>query len=267
MKRINIISLTFLLSMAMVLSSIIPVANAVPNYWVSGSLNTVSVNVTSSWKKIDNYLTFSKELGTSSVIEVVLASRATGGTFSGTNGVEFEVTIDDTAATIANLGAITTTNTIDFITINAIFTNLPAGSHTVSVWARAAPSGSSTGVVLDPGGWGGKIIVKEVSSSPTSPPSVLSVVLITPVNGMITVFPPASITLSASVTSGGNPVPGATVSFYVDGNLIGSTTSDINGSASNIWSSPPLGIHNWYVTASKSGYTSVTSSTWAFTIA
>jgi len=135
-------------------------AAGISKYWISGSLNTVSRDVTTTWTKLDNFLTFTKELGTS-VIEVLLASRATGGTFSGAFGVLFEVRINDQATTMANRGAITTTGTIDFITINAVYTNLPAGTYTVSVWAQAAPSGSSSGVLLDPGGWSGRIIVTE----------------------------------------------------------------------------------------------------------
>ena len=33
-----------------------------------------------------------------------------------------------------------------------VFENLPAGDHTVSIWARAS-SGSATGVLFDPGCW------------------------------------------------------------------------------------------------------------------
>lgn len=33
-----------------------------------------------------------------------------------------------------------------------VFENLPAGDHTVSIWARAN-SGSATGVLFDPGCW------------------------------------------------------------------------------------------------------------------
>lgn len=129
-------------------------------YFTSGALNTRSLDATSTFQKIDDFLTFNKaDVG--SRIEVTLNALVLGGNFSGTNGVQFQVRIDGNPPTQGNLGAITTTNTREFLSIFAVFEGLPAGSHTVSVWARSAPAGTSNGVTLDAGGWGGRIIVKE----------------------------------------------------------------------------------------------------------
>jgi hypothetical protein len=49
---------------------------------------------------------------------------------------------------------------IEFVSTHNIFTGYAAGTHTVSVYART-PSGTSTGVGLDPGNWNGRITVKE----------------------------------------------------------------------------------------------------------
>lgn len=103
--------------------------------------------------------TFTK-LHDDSKIEVYLNSRATGGSFNGNLGVRFAIRVDGNDASIRNWGAITSTNTIDFLSIMAVFENLPAGTHTVSIWAQT-PSGSTTGVSMDPGNWGGGMIVKE----------------------------------------------------------------------------------------------------------
>lgn len=130
-------------------------------YHTSGSLNTTSLNATSSYSQIDEFGTFNKE-SVGSRIEITMDSRARSGTFGGgANGVQFQIRIDGNPPTQGNVGAITTSDTIDFLSIFSVFEGLAPGSHTVSVWAKAAPAGTSTGVLLDPGGWGGRIIVKE----------------------------------------------------------------------------------------------------------
>jgi len=64
------------------------------------------------------------------------------------------------ATNMANEAAINSTSLVEFIGIFAVFQGLAAGNHTVSVWVRTN-SGTSTGVLLDPGGYGGRIIAKE----------------------------------------------------------------------------------------------------------
>ena len=137
-------------------------ANRESNYTRFLSLAYQSVNVNTTWTELSTTSTahtFTK-LHDDSKIEVYLNSRATGGSFNGNLGVRFAIRVDGNDATIRNWGAITTTNTIDFISIMAVFENLPAGNHTVSIWAQT-PSGSTTGVLMDPGNWGGGMIVKE----------------------------------------------------------------------------------------------------------
>ena len=65
------------------------------------------------------------------------------------------------------------------------------------------------------------------------------------------------------VTSGGSSVQGATVKFYIDASVLGSSTSGSSGSAS-IPFYPSAGSHHWYVVVEKSGYDSVTSSERSF---
>ncbi len=108
---------------------------------------------------------FTKNLADSD-IEVFVHSRFSSGTFSGTNGVLFTVRVDDEVLpTVATTGAMTTSDTIDFLSLYAVFKSLPAGLHTVSLWGQAVPFGSSTGVLVDSGGFGGSIIVKEHGKS------------------------------------------------------------------------------------------------------
>jgi hypothetical protein len=56
--------------------------------------------------------------------------------------------------------AITSTGTIDFISIFDVFDGLEIGNHDVQVYVRTN-AGTSSDVLLDPGGWGGKLIAKE----------------------------------------------------------------------------------------------------------
>ena len=128
-------------------------------YTQSSSLNISLKNVGTSFVSLGNFVTFTKQAASSNV-EVMLNSRVRGGIFAGASGVLFQVRIDGATANYDNEAAITASNTSDFVSINAIFTGLSAGTHTVSIWARTG-SGTSNGVFLDPGGWGGRIIVKE----------------------------------------------------------------------------------------------------------
>jgi hypothetical protein len=125
-----------------------------------GGLNSGGVDATTSYQKIFDFVTFTKA-SDASTVEVTMNTRAFSGTFGGgAVGVIYQLRIDDVPTVFGNEAAITTSNTIAFVSAFAVFEGLAAGSHTVSVWAQAA-SGTSTGVFLDPGGFGGKIIVKE----------------------------------------------------------------------------------------------------------
>jgi hypothetical protein len=132
-----------------------------PNYFVRTGLNTTSLNATSTFQKVGgDFLTFAKT-GDSSSVEVVLHSRALAGTFAGAFGVFFQIRIDGLQPNVETQAALTTSGANEFISITAVFTGLAPGNHTVSVWARTN-AGTSTGVLLDPGGWNGGIIAKEV---------------------------------------------------------------------------------------------------------
>ena len=136
----------------------------VANYIEFGSLNNGSVDVGSTWTKLHTTSTshsFTKSQG-DTTIEVHVNSRFETGTFgSGTFGIVFQIRVDDDILPdFGNNGSIRTPDTTEFQSIYAVFQGLAAGPHTVSLWALA-PVGSSTGVGVDPGGWGGTIIVKE----------------------------------------------------------------------------------------------------------
>ena len=142
-------------------------AAAFSQYTQFGNLNNDSVNVTTTAVKLNTTSgthTFTK-VDNSTKIEVYVNSRFRTGAFSGgASGIQFRVRVDDTVTpNFDNLGSILQSSTDEFLSLLAVFEGLSAGSHTVSIWAQAAPAGSATSVVADPGGWGGKIIVKETS--------------------------------------------------------------------------------------------------------
>jgi len=158
MKRINqllaVITTILLLHVAVYSQS---------RYMQFGNLNNASVNVTSTWTKLNTTSgvhSFTKSTG-STKIEVYVNSRFSVGTFSGASGVRFQIRIDNNPPAIGNDGSILRSNTSEFLSIFAVFQNLPAGSHTVSIWARTGSAGSASSIGLDPGGWGGMMIVKE----------------------------------------------------------------------------------------------------------
>ncbi len=128
-------------------------------YIESSSLNNSSVEVSTTWTKMDDFIIFTKARNDTK-IEVVLNSRILGGSFAGATGIRFQIEIDGSPASVASDASIAATNTRDFVSMTAIFEGLAAGNHVVSVWARTN-LGTSSGVLLDPGGWGGRLIVKE----------------------------------------------------------------------------------------------------------
>ena len=129
-------------------------------YTEFGNLNSNSSNHSTNWESTNCSFTFNKQY-TDSKVEIHFNSRIYSGQFASTNGILFEIRVDGNSPDFDNHGSIRTTATNEFISIFAVFDSLPLGQHTVDLYAKTAPSGSSFGVTIDPGGWGGKIIVKE----------------------------------------------------------------------------------------------------------
>ena len=124
-------------------------------------LNTTSGNATDAWGKLDDYGTFTK-LRADTKIEVMLISRMRAGVFGGgAQGIRFQVRVDDAEGSLDVPAAITVSNAVQFVYAFAVFEQLPAGSHQVSIWAQS-PDGTSTNYNADPGGWGGSIVVREI---------------------------------------------------------------------------------------------------------
>ncbi|MCF7806021.1 MAG: hypothetical protein K9N46_15660 [Candidatus Marinimicrobia bacterium] len=132
-------------------------------YFQFGGLNQAAVDVDTDWTKLvttaDSH-SFTKD-GSTTNIEVTVNSQFRIGTLNAA-GVQFQVRIDDTTTPdYGNFGVVKIDSTGKSQSLFAVFQNLAPGTHTVSLWARTGPSGTAESVSVDPGGWGGKIIVKE----------------------------------------------------------------------------------------------------------
>lgn len=124
------------------------------------NLNNSSVNPTTTWQTVGPVLTINK-VHANSVIEVNVNTSATVSSFGTATAVQFEIRVNGVSSTIDSKAIIRNgLNNHDMIAMMAVFENLPAGSHTVQVYVRSV-GGSSTGVLLDSGGFGGAIITKE----------------------------------------------------------------------------------------------------------
>lgn len=139
-------------------------AAAQSNYFQFGNLNQGSVNLTTTWRRLNTTATshtFTIAAPDSVTVEVHVNSRFSVGSFSSNaNGVMFQVRIDDRIfPTVDNHGSLLTANSSAFLSIYAVFLRIPPGTHRVSIWGRTA-LGAASSARVDPAGWGGRIIVK-----------------------------------------------------------------------------------------------------------
>ena len=131
------------------------------NHTMSSSLNISSVTANSSYQKIADVLTFTKQRS-GSTIEVILNSRlSVGGFAGGASGVHFQLRVDNAVGTLSQTAAVTSSSTHQFSSMLAVFEGLAAGNHTVSVWTRTN-AGTASSVLLDSGGWGGRVFSREI---------------------------------------------------------------------------------------------------------
>ncbi len=134
-------------------------------YTFSGSLNSGSANPGRLFPvSVGPIVNFTKdELGTK--IQVSYDGRALGGALSGSaTGVRFVLRVDSTVSPVFVPGSVNSTNTTLHISSASWFDSLPVGNHTAQMYVQTlggTGAKSSSGVLLDPGGWGAKIIIKE----------------------------------------------------------------------------------------------------------
>lgn len=135
---------------------------SVPYAMYSGSGTRVSAfqpagcqflnSVTSTMTKIDDMGTFTKH-DDNTLVELTVQTVLNVATFGTATGVVFELRIDNTATTFGVSSILLRDpGTMTPVTLVGIFNNLPAGVHTVSLWARGAGgTGTATNASWDSG--------------------------------------------------------------------------------------------------------------------
>ncbi len=114
--------------------------------------------------KISNVGSFTVE-NAASLIEVTHQGRLVINSATG-NGVFFELRVDDaTGMTIgvnqpSGIALVRSSEALQYVpsTFSGYWTGLTAGSHTVSIWARAS-SNEGNNAIIDPGGWPSNIVI------------------------------------------------------------------------------------------------------------
>ncbi len=77
-------------------------------------------------------------------------------------GVRFQIRIDNKMPNYDSQGTLKPINLQNEISAKSVYIGLTGGGYTAQMYAQASNKGSSAkGIVLDPGGWGEKILVTE----------------------------------------------------------------------------------------------------------
>jgi hypothetical protein len=134
--------------------------NFIMNYSQSGGLNNSSFNLTANMQPIGPVFNVQK-LRPGTPLELELAGTVSATALSGSNGIRFELRANGLAPNFKIQGSLKTGDLSDSIVMKSVYTNLNPGTYHIQVYAQAAPSGTATGVILDPGGWGEAIIATE----------------------------------------------------------------------------------------------------------
>ncbi len=119
-------------------------------------------SASNTYVKLANLATFTK-LSSTSVVELLYEGRVSAATIPTGTGVVFQLRIDDNSAPTGGRATyIAQAEAGQRIPahMTGIFPSLGTGSHTVSMWVRAA-GGSATTITIDPGGWSAQLIIKE----------------------------------------------------------------------------------------------------------
>ncbi|HMQ32469.1 MAG TPA: hypothetical protein PKD53_17185 [Chloroflexaceae bacterium] len=121
--------------------------------------------ITPTYARLANLATFTVQ-SPDSTVELTFNGRIFVGSFASGTGAVFELRVDDAASTVgrarANLRAAQAGGGGVQTSITGLFTGLPAGEHTASMWVRTSAGGAGTQAMVDPGCWSTDVlIVKE----------------------------------------------------------------------------------------------------------
>ena len=113
-------------------------------------------DIGTGYAKVTDIDTFTA-LSSESLVEITVNTRLYAATMTG-NAVRFEVRVDDAASPLGRSRALlrsieTGTGGVP-VSMTAVFDNLDAGEHTLSLYAQATNFGTATDVGVDPGCFG-----------------------------------------------------------------------------------------------------------------
>jgi hypothetical protein len=129
-------------------------------------VNCISLaSVTPSYAKLADLANFTVA-SADSTVELTFNGRIFVGSFASGTGAVFELRVNDAPSTVgrarANLRAAEAGAGGRPTSFTGVFTGLPAGEHTASIWVRTSPGGSASQAMVDPGCWSTDVlIVKE----------------------------------------------------------------------------------------------------------
>ena len=135
-------------------------AATAPTYTQSGSLNDKSYNLGATMQPIGPSFQVTKTRS-GTALELELAGTVSASSITGANGIRLEVRVNGLIPNFKIQGSLKAGHLSDSIYTKSVYTALTVGTYTGQVYAQAAPSGTATGVVLDPGGWGEVILATE----------------------------------------------------------------------------------------------------------
>lgn len=126
-----------------------------------GGLNNLGFTVSTTTVAVGPSMSFTKVYDATD-LEVNMISRIDPGTFSSVGYIIFEIYVDGLIGTASTQHVMFTSGQVEYVNLKAFFSGqLSAGTHTVRIVA-ITNSGTSTGVTLDPGGFNGRVLVKEL---------------------------------------------------------------------------------------------------------
>jgi len=131
-----------------------------PSYTQSSSLNDKRYNLDATMRPIGPSFQVKKvRKGTS--LELELAGTISASSVTGANGIRLEIRVNGLNPDYKIQGSLKAGHLSDSIYTKSVYTALTVGTYTGQVYAQAAPSGTATDVILDPGGWGEVILATE----------------------------------------------------------------------------------------------------------
>ena len=130
------------------------------NYTQSGSLNDKSYNLDATMKPIGPSFHVNK-VRAGTPLELELAGTVSATSVTGANGIRLEIRVNGLNPNYKIEGSLKSGHLYDSIYTKSVYTALAVGTYTGQVYAQAAPAGTATGVILDPGGWGEAILATE----------------------------------------------------------------------------------------------------------